>query len=204
MSRTDVNIVNMALSRLGVTAQITALSETTSEAAIQANLIYEQVRDTLLADFPWKFAVKHVPLVQAIDPDQVEYSFVYEYPDDCLRILRLHTEGSGFPALQDEYEVYVMDTGDGTTHEKVVACDVEDAYVTYISSVTDPDEFSNHFTDCLAWRLAAELSVPLARDFSRRDALYKMYVNAVDSARAVDMQELYRRKNKRNKYVEAR
>lgn len=195
MARTDVSIVNIALSRLGVTTPITALTDTTSEQAIQANLIYETVRDSLVSEYPWRFATKHAPLSEVMaDLYQTEYSYVYSYPSDCLRILRVYSEGTEFDDGRHEHEVYLTDCMCcGGEEQKVIATDLADAHADYIAQVTDPEQFSPLFADCLSWRLAAELSVPLARDFDKRQHLMEIYMHTLDSAREVDMQEGYRR-----------
>ena len=93
---------------------------------------------------------------------------------------------------------------DGGEDERLVCTDVEDAWVDYIAQVTDPDMFSPGFVDCLAWRLAAELAVPLARDFNRRDALYKVYAETMDGVRASDMGESHRPLRRGSRYKGAR
>ena len=65
--------------------------------------------------------------------------------------------------------------------------------------------FDPNFASCLAWRLAAEFAVVFSRDFSRRNELYKVYEIEIETARALDMSEGYKRlRNKRNKYASAR
>lgn len=204
MARTAENIVNIALSRLGVTATVTSLSTDTSEQAVQANLIYATTRDALLAEYPWRFATKHMALVDSSDPDQVEFAYVYEYPSDCLRVLRLYPEGQIWANVQPDYETYTAGVGTAGADERLIGTDIEDAYIDYIAQVTDPDLFSLGFVDCLAWRLAAELAVPLARDFNRRDALYKIYMQTLDSVRACDMGEAHRPLRRDSRYKEAR
>jgi len=207
MARTDVSIVNIALSRLGVTTPITALTDTTSEQAIQANLIYETVRDSLVSEYPWRFATKHAPLLEVMaDLYQTEYSYVYSYPSDCLRILRVYSEGTEFDDGRHEHEVYLTDCMCcGGEEQKVIATDLADAHADYIVKVTDPELFTPAFADCLSWRLAAELAIPLARDFSRRDALYETYLRTLEGARSLDMSEGYRRwRRARGKYRDSR
>ncbi len=207
MARTDVSIVNIALSRLGITSGIAALTDTTTEQAIQANLIYEPARDALLSEYPWRFATKHAPLEELMaDVYQTEYEHVYAYPSDCLRILRVYSEGTEFDDGREEHEVYIVDCMYCEGEERrVIASGLADAHADYIVKVTDPELFTPAFADCLSWRLAAELAIPLARDFSRRDALYETYLRTLEGARSIDMSEGYRRwRRARGKYRDSR
>lgn len=204
MARTAENIVNIALSRLGITTTVTSLSADTATEAVQANLIYATTRDAMLAEYPWRFARKHVALVDSGDPDMIDFDYVYEYPSDCLRVLRVFSEGQEWDDVQADFEVYTAPTGSGGEDERLVCTNVEDAWVDYIAQVTDPDMFSPGFVDCLAWRLAAELAVPLARDFNRRDALYKVYAETMDGVRASDMGESHRPLRRGSRYKGAR
>lgn len=59
---TEVDLVNVALVALGE-SKITALSDATVRA-IAANTLYEPIRDALLEDFLWNFAVRRDSLFQ--------------------------------------------------------------------------------------------------------------------------------------------
>ena len=207
MARTDVNIVNIALARLGITDVITTLTETTNDQAIQANLIYAETRDALMREFPWRFATKHVSLNETLyDIEQTEFDHHYDYPDDCLRVLRVYdvtTERSTITP-KTQYEVYSVGTATDDS-VRVIATNLERASADYIARITDPDFFDSTFVDCLAWRLAAELAVPLTRGFDKRDELYKIYISTLEAARAIDMSEGHKRiVTRRSKYVGAR
>ena len=60
-----VDICNVALTRIGSTQRITAITPpfNTNEAA-QCALFYPQCRDELLRDFPWPWASAYVELTQ--------------------------------------------------------------------------------------------------------------------------------------------
>ena len=203
MARTDVSIVNIALSRMGSSTIITSLSDTTDIQAIQANLIYTETRDALLREYPWRFATRHIKLEQNYaDINQSEFLYSYCYPDDCLRILKIYSEGNEKEDGREEHEIYSIDCYNDV---RIIATDVEDAYADYIAQITDPELFDPNFASCLAWRLAAEFAVVFSRDFARRNELYKVYEIEIETARALDMSEGYKRiRNKRNKYASAR
>ena len=116
----------------------------------------------------------------------------------------MFSEGQEWDDVPADFEVYTAPTDSGGEDERLVCTDVEDAWVDYIAQVTDPAMFSPGFVDCLAWRLAAELAVPLARDFNRRDALYKVYAETMDGVRASDMGESHRSLRRGSRYKGAR
>lgn len=204
MARTDVNIVNIALSRLGITDTITSLSDTSSVPAIQANLIYAETRDNLLMEHPWRFATKHVLLNETYyDYEQNEYQYQYAYPANCLRVLRIYNDPMPTQP-KHEYEVYSVGS-DPDDSVMLIGTDVPNASADYIAQITDPAFFPPMFADCLAWRLAMELAVPLTRGFDKKGDLFKSYLLALQTAEAANVTEGHKRfKARRNKYIGAR
>lgn len=104
---TEVDIVNRALQCVGSRTTVTAveLANETSNEAIQANLIRNQLRDDLLRMAPWNCACAYVGLTYISStpgtPENLAvgmslwapgippppWSYEYQYPVDCLRPL---------------------------------------------------------------------------------------------------------------------
>jgi hypothetical protein len=100
-----VDIVNRALQTIGTRTTVTAaeLANETTNEAIQANLILENMRDDLLRMAPWDCALKTAnltyitsvpgtpentsPATQLWTPGQPAppWAYEYQYPVDCLR-----------------------------------------------------------------------------------------------------------------------
>lgn len=100
-----VDIINRALQTIGTRTTITAseLTNQSSNEAIQANLIYENVRDDLLRMAPWDCAMKTRNLTYITStpgtPENTSaattlwqpgqpappWGYEYQYPADCLR-----------------------------------------------------------------------------------------------------------------------
>jgi len=57
MSVSDVQIAKLALQHLGDRFDITSLDDARPEAE-QINLVFENVRDALLREHPWKFSLR--------------------------------------------------------------------------------------------------------------------------------------------------
>lgn len=104
---TDIVIINRALQKLGTRTTVTAAeyaNQTTNEA-IQAALIFDDIRDSLLRMAPWDFSIKTANLVYITsvpgtpenqsgatalwEPGQPPppWAYEYQYPVDCLRAL---------------------------------------------------------------------------------------------------------------------
>lgn len=102
---TDVDIVNRALQVIGTRTTVSAseLANSSSNEAIQANLIRENMRDDLLRMAPWDCALKTANLTYitsvAGTPENTSaaaalwqpglpappWAYEYQYPVDCLR-----------------------------------------------------------------------------------------------------------------------
>lgn len=190
-----IKICNMALSLAGVTKRINSLEDSTVEAQ-QCAIYYDLSRDGLLQEHAWRFATKHAPL-SLTDEKHPGWECVYAYPADCIRLLRVFCEGSGFdgqewlrtsyePQRPRLFELYSMKSG------RTVLTNMEQAYAEYVSRATDPLQYPSLFSEALAYRLAMELVVPLAAgNFNNRDKLAQYYMRALAKAIEADANEAF-------------
>lgn len=159
MSVSEVAICNMALGALGVTQQISALDEDSTEAA-NCTLYYEHVRDYVLRAMPWDFAKKYASaqLVEEADSQawSYEWSYSYRYPSDCLFLRRIEDGGGGLTTPPPPFSLGYDSSG------KLVFTNVDDAIFVYTSKITDTTLFDPMFVDALCMRLAWSLAMPLA------------------------------------------
>jgi len=195
----EVEICNMALSKIRA-GSINSLTENSIQAQ-QCKLWYPYCRKFLLEDSPWGFATKIAALAVLSGEDLFNWSYVYQYPSDCLYLNRLilNYEQHGDPAdgiavrsrhleeiyspdleQQIEYRVYNVEGDNG----KVIAANDADLRAEYRFNVTDPNKFSNSFVETLAAYLASKIAIPIVgaemgRQF-KKDALdeYMMLVSA--------------------------
>lgn len=117
---TTADIINRALQAIGTRTTITAaeLVAQSSNEAIQAALIYEQLRDELLRMAPWDCATNFANLTWITStpgtPENTSaatalwakgqppppWTYQYQYPVDCLRALWIPQQiQSGFPGI---------------------------------------------------------------------------------------------------------
>jgi len=199
---TPVDICNKALSRLGHTESISALSDNTL-AAILCNRFYNEARESLLKLYPWNFAVKnYVALTEVTTESDDTFEYVYEYPADCLRIIRLGTEDDAGEPVHNVFSVKMVK---GTVlWTKRIVTDVEDARVQYIYDVQDVDSMPAEFVKALSLMLATDLAAPLSSSAQLSAGVSQQASMAVDIAKRLCALEQRIPQPTTNRYADAR
>lgn len=178
----SVQIAKLALQHVGDRYDITALDEATPEAE-QVNLLFEDVRDMVLRQHPWKFAIKHDSPAQLSGTVPGLWSYMFVYPSDCLKMIEIvNPLGKDVDPIRFD----VMLNSSGT---KVIVCDVEEPELRYISRVTDSDAFDPGFVMAFSLRLAQYLAVPLTGDRGLALALKQDADEALSMAKSDDANE---------------
>jgi hypothetical protein len=178
MTRTEVDVANMALRRLGHTIEIpTAGGGTLGEVVTptrESDAAAFWLPKVLLAqmeDFPWAFARRHV--LQTLVDDLTtygwgdEWSFAYNYPTDCARAWRYvgdkgmwaggdYTNETWWPitwTTQAGYSFAVRDLAG----VQVILSNVEgaDAIIEYTANNLPVSRYSELAATAAAWKLAA-------------------------------------------------
>ena len=154
-----IDICNKALLALGNTMKIYNFAEQTTQAEV-CGLLYDTTRKTLLKNFPWKFAMRIVPLTLSASDTDAEFQYVYEMPSDALRVLAVQPEGRVTDVPYEFDERPFADT-DGNMVLRIVT-DVQTAYCKYIYDVADENLYPPEFVKALSLVLASELAMPLS------------------------------------------
>jgi len=178
---TEAGICNSGLSKLG-NNRINSLTEGTPAA----NLCLEQfdkLRDDLLRSHDWNFAASRVKLGQLSATPAFGYDYQYALPSDWMRTISVHPDKGGAQLLTD----YVTESSE--TEGRVLQANVTDVYMRYVRKLEDPNVMDPAFREALAWRIAVELAVPLAKSGSLRDRMTAGFENALAVARSVDGQD---------------
>lgn len=181
----QVDIINLALTRLAV-RHITTIDDA-SEPARQAKLVWGMIRQSVLRDHPWGFALKSVELTAAEGASVPGWSYAYLYPSDCLKVVKLYSESDTVSA--QNYKKTAISGAEGADDYIVLACNTNGAIIDYIADIDKPALFDSMFIDALALRLAAELAKPLTGDNSKRQAMLQEYFLALDAAKVDDAKE---------------
>ncbi len=166
----QLSIINLALTRLGQ-ANIGSLEEVSTEAST-AMAIYDTVLRAVLQDHAWAFNTKREALT-LLDEDAygTGFSLVYAIPEDCLQIYEIWNENScaqRVPFIEENGKIYT---------NKYNAILVYGAYENL------PEKYSPLFIDAFAYRLAAELSIPLSQRSSMFESMMDVYNNIINNAK---------------------
>ncbi|BCS54781.1 hypothetical protein [Geobacter sp. SVR] len=192
MANDEVAICNRALSRIGVTTKIPSLDVRTKEA-IELNAVFEDVRDAVLAAAHWPFARKIIAL-QKTGEAPFRWLYRYEYPNDCVAIRFLYPpisggrDAEGFRlALQENPIKYEI--GLDENNAQTICTDTDLAVIEYTARVKNPRQFDAKFSSALAWALAAEVALPLAKTLDHSRNALAMYEKEISEAIAKALNE---------------
>lgn len=182
MARSDTDICNLALGHLGE-ARVSSLNEDTVAARACA-LHYEQQRDQVLRSHRWNFAQRRVTLSQLSTAPAFGWSYQYELPADCLRVLEVN--GSEFgDVISDEYVI----------EGRILLTDADAVNMVYTRSIEDVGQFDALFVEALAVKLAVALSETIRGTTGKTAELTQLYERVTAPlARRVDANEGRRRK----------
>lgn len=207
MALTEIGIVNMALSRLGVSETLAASANTIATitsadgpSKTAVNLHYDRCLRRVLKDHWWNVAKRYASLTQVADAVatdavwQDDWLYSYRYPTSCVEIRRVVTGSYQNDPKPPEFEIGADDTG------PLVYCDVEsdDAtpvlVVEYSKAISTADiilagDTSEKLVDALAWLLASEMAGVLSISDEKADRARNAYLLAIQSAERSDRNE---------------
>jgi len=189
-----VKICNFALSHLGA-RQIESLTDATKEAR-KCNLIFDQVRDTVLEDHDWSFARRRGTL--ALLPDTYTgWDLAYQYPSDCLSFRKILDNST---RRKVEFEMLANDD----LNKRIILTDQVTAEGEYTARVTNPEMFSALFVSALSWRLAADLAYSLKASLKLKETMLNEYVQVLSIAKTRNANEGRKQPENINELTEAR
>ena len=167
-----VEIVNLALARIGQGAPIASLDED-SEPAVQANAVLAFARDDVLRAHAWPFATRRVSLAVVSGSDATPWTYAYRTPSDCIRAIDL-------PVSASVEAVPFESAGDDAGG--LILSNLSPATLRYVTRVENLALWPSQVAGVLAWKLAAELATTIARDAGRADAMLARYRMALSEA----------------------
>jgi hypothetical protein len=205
MAGSEVEIVNVALSRIGHTdlledtgVDLEALEDGTDNPALeQAILHYARQRDAVLRRFPWPFATLREKLVELPDERRSDWEHAFAVPTDSLAVREVLVPGLRNPR-PDQRVAHRIEARRGAPDSKgmrpvigqVILCDEDAIEIRHTVRVLNPAAFPVDFDGALATALAAQFASSLVKgDEGRRLRLeclgeHEVYVrNAFTAAR---------------------
>lgn len=166
-----VDVCNKALDKLGQ-SPITSLNDGT-KAANLCNRGWELVRDEVLRDHPWNFAVKRKILSPSTEAPAWGFTYQSPIPNDCLRLI----------------EIRDLSTGEYQIEDNQILSNEAALYIRYISRITDPVRYDALFIDAVATRMALELCEAFTQSNAKKNIFFSEYQESLNRARRVDGQE---------------
>lgn len=166
---TPVQICNQALSWLGANLIISFEDGTPEANLCKAN--YELLRDAVLEEHPWSFAILRETWPEATPAPSEGHAHII--PDYVIRILGVTIDGSS---------VWWAVEGNRLISE------VARPEVKFIQRV-DANMFSPSFGQALAARIAADLALPITNSRTMMESMYALYQRKLDEAANLDGME---------------
>lgn len=150
--------------------RINSLSDTNKAARICAE-VFDNLRDNLLANHPWNFAIKRQALAQSTTDPVFGFDYSFVIPSDCIRIIGAN--------LGDEEWV---EEGDQ------VLSNFTDTKIKYIARITDISKWSEGFKEALYHKIAVHLSYSLVQSTTLARELKNDYLTVLRDAKGQDAQ----------------
>lgn len=201
---TKVDICNLALFKLAQSIVLPAMTDD-SKAADVMNRLWEPMRDLVLSERVWPWAMKAQALALEAEPPLPGWGFRYSYPNDCLtafaltdaqglasrgKLIRFATGDCTVGAWGRGSGVFDWDTSSGDQGMSIMA-NAANAFLVYTAKVEDANRYPPQFVNALACRLAAEAAPPMIGEvgLQSKQSLLEEYALALTNAGAHAMNE---------------
>lgn len=166
MALSEVALCNRALAAIGAGNEIIYLTEDTPEAEV-CRLFYSDLRDAVLRDGNWGFAIKRAELnVTNAQAPAFGFDYAYQMPNDFMRMLEVY---NSFNQPVYEPDMWSIEQGEFLSNDEAPI------RIRYVSRVTDVTMYPQDFQEAVIYRLASEICEALENNSSLRAELVAMY-----------------------------
>ena len=199
---TRIDIYNMALYKLAQSIGVPAITDD-SKAADVLNRLWEPMRDLVLTERVWPWAMKAQALALEAEAPLPGWTLRYAYPNDCLTAYAI-TDAAGISTAGKLVRfasgdwlasawgsgAFDWDTAHGDQGTSIMT-NVRDAFLVYTAKVEDANRYPPQFVNALACRLAAEAAPPLIGEvgLQSKQSLLDEYLVGLTNAGAHAMNE---------------
>lgn len=193
MARSDIDICNRALVRVGSDVAIASLADNSAEATACAREYPETLAAALTMPggqpFRWSFASAQKALTRLADAPLSRYAHAWQIEADVLMLhaILVNDVPIAFARLDDK-----------------VFCDADADVIAEYTFTPTPPAFIPPFVEALTTDLAAKLAVGLVRDLELAEALRREAERQWAGARAADSQARTSRRVRANRLRAAR
>lgn len=191
----EVSICNQALGWIGADP-ITSLNDENTTAEL-CRLNYPHLRDTVLEERQWTFAVLRHTSITADEPE-FGAGFSHPIPIEYLRVSRVYNDVTSF-----NIDRWRTSSGWRREGDKIIALE-DQIHMWGTEQVTDTSRFSIMFVQALAARIAADLCIPIANNLPLQVKMYQIYLAKLKDAAASDGAQGSNEVVQANKLIDAR
>lgn len=158
---TKLSICSDALIMLGA-SPLSSFADGTDEAQV-ADRLYDDVRDTLLMQYPYSWSVQKVQLARLTDAPINEWKYKYALPGDILGNPKAVFPSSAIAERPvRDFEIYAGG----------LFTNLETVYIDY-QYTPEPAEFPPYFVRLLRTALAAEFAEPITDQITKADYFHR-------------------------------
>lgn len=166
-----VEVCNKALDALGQNPIMSIDDGNKSANLCKRN--WDTVRDAVLRDGVWNFAMKRRVLAPSVNKPAWGFSNQFPIPSDCMRLV----------------EVMGMSTGEYQLEGGAILANADVLRIRYVHRVEDPNQYDALFVEALSLRLAIAMCEPITQSNTKLSNLEARYAEVKSAAGSVDAQE---------------
>ncbi|HLX18467.1 MAG TPA: hypothetical protein VKS24_25040 [Bradyrhizobium sp.] len=167
MAQSVEDICNQALRAAGSRKRIGSIYDGSPEARACLDF-YGQVRDEVLQEQDWPFAMREAALTSASPAPPWPWIAEYIYPSDALRIHYVQPSQSQVPDPFDPQAVQFQDFNDPRIPGLALLCSLpatpSPPIAIYVGRVTNPSQWLPEFTNTFIARLGAKIALSLSQN----------------------------------------
>jgi hypothetical protein len=169
-------ICNIALGWLGAST-ITSLDiEESSTEWELCNLNYDTIRDAVLEEREWTFAIHRQVLNAQSDIEGFGNESSFLIPVDCLRVLTVHDpQILGIGGILSESVHIKSQIPEWQIEGTNIIAVAQEINARYLQRIIDPNKYSPGFIQAFAQRIAAEFALTLTESKTVADRMWDLY-----------------------------
>ncbi len=198
----EVEIYNLALTNIAAKAQVQGLTEESNERKYcSAN--FKSALTIVLEDHDWGFASDADDLALIRDsnddpPPRVPWIYEYAYPAEAVVVREIIRDTDNEKVVP--FELGLNDSGTG----KVIFTDKQSAKARWTRRITAITLLSPRAAECVGWKLATMIVIPLTHNLKLKQNAEQSYLNALAEAKKSDFNEGENRKEPDPTLIQAR
>lgn len=179
MASAEINLINLALARLGQDPIITITPPTPDEpSAQQAALHYAKERDSVLRAHWWNSATERAKLSQLSEAPLFGYTAQFQLPSDFIRLADFNEDGT----LTFRLTRFRVEGRKVLTHDT-------SGNIIYVKRLEDVSQMDEGLKDAIIAKLAAAMCLVLTGDETRKTGLLRDYEAVLSEAQTADATE---------------